>query len=770
MENLEILAPAGNFENLNVAINAGADAVYLGLENFNARMSADNFSTQNIKDVVRFCHSLNVKVYVTVNTLVNNDEMPKVLETVKACVEAKVDAYLVQDFGVLSALKTCFPNICLHASTQMGVHNLKGAQMAEKLGCTRVVLSRETKLEDIKEIKKHTNLEIEYFVQGALCIAFSGNCYFSGMVLGESGNRGRCKQFCRMKYKTSLNGEEEYLLSARDLCLLKNLKALIDAGVTSFKIEGRLRNPGYVFQSVSSYKFALQKIKENKQIDFEQETQKLKKVFSRGDYLEDAYLFNGVPDNVVFKTVQNHTGIKIGKVLKTEKFKDLFRVTILSDLKLKSGDGLKFFDNGKEVSSLGVGNLDDLGGQKYRIYTKRNLKENLDVNLILDSGIEKQAHENIKKLDFSCKIIANAEKCLQVNLCCENLNFEYVSNHVLEKAKNQALSNEEIASQFSKVGDTIFRITSCDVETDGVFIPKSVLNGFRRDALKELENKIIEKNEKNILASVDENKLKEVLNLEFKENNLEFENIVVVNEGNMIFVDKNLKNLYVFSPQNYSLENVLKFKELFKGFLCGVELPNLANNSDVKLLDEILEKNKDFYVLINNLYGLSYVGSYKVICSIGMNVFSDYTISFLKSLGVKACVISCEQQKENIKFLKDSFVYSVGFVPLMTFAHCPYKTTNNNSCKNCSFNNNLSYFDIHDNQYRIYRYRLSQCYFKLLHSHLVNNLGYYEGHKLIDLNGLDEKRVKNALSALNKNCKIKLTNKDIFGKLNHQVS
>ncbi|MBO4412705.1 MAG: U32 family peptidase, partial [Clostridia bacterium] len=184
MNNIELLAPAGSPSALKVAIQNGCDAVYLGLQDFNARISADNFNTENIREYIKYAHSHGVKVFLTVNTLVSNEEMPKLLQMVKSAVEAKVDAYLVQDFGVALALKNCFPNICLHASTQLGVHNLYGAKMAEQIGFKRVVLSREAKLKDIIEIKQNTNLEIEYFVQGALCIAFSGNCYFSGMMQG----------------------------------------------------------------------------------------------------------------------------------------------------------------------------------------------------------------------------------------------------------------------------------------------------------------------------------------------------------------------------------------------------------------------------------------------------------------------------------------------------------------------------------------------------------------------------------------------------------
>ena len=201
----------------------------------------------------------------------------------------------------------------------------------------------------------------------------------------------------------------------------------------------------------------------------------------------------------------------------------------------------------------------------------------------------------------------------------------------------------------------------------------------------------------------------------------------------------------------------------------GINLPNLANNKDTHILDEILNDNKDFYVVSNNLYGLSYISSHKVIAGIGMNVFNNFSISYLQKLGVSAFVVSIEQQKENINDIESHFVYALGYVPLMTFAHCPYKTINENSCKNCSFKEGLNFFDVKNNPYKIYRYKMSQCYFKLLHSHLVNNIGYTNYKQYINLNGLTENEIKLAFEAIEKNKKISLSPRDIFGKLNHQV-
>ena len=291
----EILAPAGDAQSFYAALNAGADAIYLGLTDFSARKSAENFTLSNLSQFTDRAHLFGVKVYITINTLVTDDEMPRFLDLVKTCVLAKADAFIVQDFGCAYLLKNLFPNIELHASTQMGIHNVDGARFAKSLGFSRVVLSREATLQDIIQIKQETGLEIEYFVQGALCVAFSGNCYFSALEHNQSGNRGKCLQLCRLPYTAYLDNKNVgsgYLLSARDLCLMPNIEELINAGVDSFKIEGRLRRAGYVAQSVASYRSAIDSLSQNKQFDLNSEIDKLKRVFSRGEFNYSAYLNN----------------------------------------------------------------------------------------------------------------------------------------------------------------------------------------------------------------------------------------------------------------------------------------------------------------------------------------------------------------------------------------------------------------------------------------------------------------------------------------------
>ena len=274
MKTPELAAPAGCAESLKAAVESGADAVYMGLDQFNARMKADNFDMDSLPRWADYVHAHKAKLYLAFNTLIKQSELDGAARLAAAAFEKGADALIMQDLGLVKAVRESNPNIVIHASTQMGVHNTEGARAVKAMGIARAVLSRETPLKDIAEIAK-TGLETEVFVHGALCVSFSGNCYFSALVSGYSGNRGRCMQLCRKKYKAVLpHGgiktgmpppsarrerviNDGYLLSPCDLCLARELRSLADAGVASFKIEGRMRRPQYVKETVRIYKKAL---------------------------------------------------------------------------------------------------------------------------------------------------------------------------------------------------------------------------------------------------------------------------------------------------------------------------------------------------------------------------------------------------------------------------------------------------------------------------------------------------------------------------------
>lgn len=288
MSKYEILAPVGAQEQLRAAVRCGADAVYLGVGNFNARRNADNFTPDNLKAAVKYCRLRNVKVYITLNTLIFDRELNELYETVTAIAQSGADAIIVQDFATVTAIKSICPELPLHASTQMAVHNVAGAKYLEELGFSRIVLARELSLEEMSEIRHRVNTELEVFVHGAHCMSASGNCYLSSMLGERSGNRGLCAQGCRLNWKNRHG--REYALSLKDMSYLNRIGDLMEIGIDSFKIEGRMKRPEYVAAAVSSLKKAM-----NNEI-YDKST--LRSVFSRSGFT-DGYL-SGKRDTSMF--------------------------------------------------------------------------------------------------------------------------------------------------------------------------------------------------------------------------------------------------------------------------------------------------------------------------------------------------------------------------------------------------------------------------------------------------------------------------------------
>lgn len=304
---LELLSPAGSMDALRAAVCNGADAVYLGAEAFNARRGAKNFTLDELPEAVRYCHVRDVKVHLTLNTLVSDREMRSAAQTIAAAARAGVDAFIVQDLGVVSLCREIAPNIPLHASTQMSIHSLEGVKKAAEMGISRVVLARELPREDIEFICRNSPVEIEVFVHGALCMCYSGQCYMSAIIGRRSGNRGQCAQPCRMAYGYD-RYDEKYPLSLKDNCLVQYLEELDKMGVASIKIEGRMKRPEYVATVTGIYREALGGAKVG-----EREMKKLRSVFSRQGFTQGYY--HGMIGKEMFGT---HTGSEENKQLMQE--------------------------------------------------------------------------------------------------------------------------------------------------------------------------------------------------------------------------------------------------------------------------------------------------------------------------------------------------------------------------------------------------------------------------------------------------------------------
>ena len=713
---LELLAPAGDMTAFETALMSGADAVYLGLDDFNARMKAQNFTSENIADVVKRAHFYGAKVYVTINTILQNEEFTRLISLVKSAVCAKVDAFLVQDLGVCKVLKDCFPDICLHASTQMGVHNLYGAQVAKELGVSRVVLSRETKLEDIKAIKENTDLEIEYFVQGALCIAFSGNCYLSSVEQGASGNRGLCKQMCRLLYKAKAGKDEDvgYLFSARDLCLAKSVNQLARAGVCSFKIEGRLRREGYVATAVQTYRKAVDFASRDRDyIPSKSEMRDLKVAYSRGEYLERAYLDDGTPF-VVEKRFNNHTGVKIGYVKSVKEFKDgLFEIFIVSDKELEKGDGLKFFDKDVEKASLGVGQASKEGGT-YSVVSKTKVKPGWQVNLICDAKKDKIALSEQRYVPIVISVVAKAGKPLEMTASATTRNGVVSVTKAaatLEKAQNAPTDANDISASCSKTADSGFSVRECIVDTDGVFAPKSVINALRRDVLCALKEEIINANSPKKVG-INQEKIDEYLAMKFE--NVKAERLFVARENEYGDFAKKGEKTAIY-PSVYSataVKRLLDEYDLDESEI-ALGLPIIANEKDIAAIEKLLAAMPKIKTLVShNVYGLYFAKKgYEIVAGQGHNIANGYAVLAAEQLGAHAYEPSLEYRDFAAHDTIKRYAPSKD-IALMTFAHCPYKTIYGNDCKNCRYKGDIS-VSREKRSYVIKRTRVAGCYFGL---------------------------------------------------------
>lgn len=702
---LEILAPAGNMQSFYSAINNGADAIYLGLKDFNARGNVENFSLEDLQKVVDYAHLFDVKIYLTLNILVKTSEMADVLKTVEKAYEIGVDAFILQDLGLATLIKKFFPEAILHASTQMGIHNLEGAKFIEKLGFKRVVLSRETPIREIKRIKSGTNLEIEYFVQGALCVSFSGNCYLCSLLTNNSGNRGKCQQFCRLPYNLEFNNQQKkgYFLSAKDFCMIDKLKELSEAGVISFKIEGRARRPAYVAQSVKTYKKAI----ENHFSFTEGDVFDLKKVFNRGDYCQG--YFND--EKIIYPNIQGHKGVKIGKVDGVKRGKRFNEILIKSSHKIAKGDGLKFILNNKEICSIGVFDVWEENG-RYIITTTTDVIIGSEVYLTLDFNSEKNLLNTKKKLNIKGVFVAKRGERAKLKIFCKDNEACVEGLEIVEEAKTSPTDPESIKRQLLKLGDSVFEFEDLFVEAENVFLRKAQINELRRKAVDALEKELLKK-----------------YKINKKKNNININYISLKKQSQdkkLIMVDKldKLKNIddfknkkIIYSPENYAYSDILNFYEYAtkNNIFVYLDLPIFAEEKDISFYKKILEKT-DIGIVANNLYAFDLCEPKKIIAGMGLNIFNEFTADFFAKFGVEDIVLSKELKIDEVnEFNCNKTLYSFAFgrEEYMLFRHCPFKEFFGSSCNKCNYCNGLTYKADNNKKLLLFRKKAISCEFLL---------------------------------------------------------
>lgn len=718
MSKKEIFAPAGDLQTLKVAVNSGADAVYLGVGNFNARYGAKNFSFEELKEGVQYAHLFDVKVYLTLNTIVKNNEFDEILKIVDFAIDVGVDAFLVQDMGLAYVLKNCYKGIELHASTQLACHNLQGAKVLENFGFSRVVLSREATLQDIKNIKQNTKLEVEYFVQGAHCVSFSGNCYFSSICTNCSGNRGKCKQFCRLNYKAFSKNKmlkQGYLLSPSDQCLADRMQELLQAGVDSFKIEGRLKKPSYVACAVKLFNNAL----DGKNTAEMQED--LKQIFARGEFNKGRYL-DFQNDGLINPNINNHVGKKIGFVQNVSKFKDINKIIISSTHKVSAGDALKFFVDGKEICSVGVGNVEN-NGENYVIYSKYKPSVGAQVNLIVDSELEKQVLPQTPKLDCQMKFVATQNNFATLEMFYKNISVKVHSENIIQSAKTQPTCKKDVIANLSKLGDTIFNLQDCKVELENVFIAKSVINQMRRDAVQAITQKILDSKKPKV----------QKIDIDLSTYNIAgTKNYVMVDDVNSIAKSQ---DAYIFAPKSYEYDVLQQAVDCAKklNVRLFLDLPNIARFADVKILENLLSRftNQDFGLVANNIYAFIFKEKFEVVAGMGLNIINNYAKDCYLQLGATDIVYSVEANKHDV--CQNGVVFSYGQPVLMTLTHCPIKMMFKNTCANCKYFDEIYYQGEDGRVLGLRRKKIASCYFELVDSIVIDNRQKHNFRKLIDL-------------------------------------
>lgn len=619
---MELLSPAGNFESLKAAILGGCDAVYLGGKLFGARAFSNNFNNDELIEAIKYAHLYGVKVYVTVNTLIYENEVDKFMDYVDFLYKNNVDALIIQDIGMMDLVRKTYPLLELHASTQMHIHNLEGVKLIENLGLKRAVLARETPIELIEEIKKNTNIELEIFVHGALCVSYSGQCLFSSLIGNRSGNRGSCAGSCRQKYNLLVDGKkvnkDNYLLSCKDLCTIDNIGKLIDIGVDSFKIEGRMKSPSYVYLVTKLYRQAIDSYVNNKKVNID--LTELKKIFNR-EYTK-GFLFN--ESNIVNEYRPNHLGIEIGKVIKSQNN----YVDILLTDELNINDGIRFINNDvgfivtgifKNKKRINKGNIGDV----VSIYCNDKVSGNVvkTYDYLLNKKID-----DILKTNKKIKIKGNLEVYLNNKIKLEvtdGKNEVTIFGNIVNEAINSPISFERIKEQLNKLGNTIYEFDELNIKGDtNIFIPIKELNDLKNNFVNLL-------NEKRLYRYKYVKKEYSIDLPDFpKERNY---NILI---SDIKDYDKNSNYKYIYMDEN--LYN------------------KIDDERKVLRLDRVIEKHIDYNkkLLIGELGSLIYKD---ILTDFSFNVTNSYLVAFLHSNNVKQICLSYELTDTQIKNLIDAY-------------------------------------------------------------------------------------------------------------------
>ena len=681
MKEVELLAPVGSFESLKAAIQNGANAVYLGGKDFSARASANNFDRNELKEAVKYAHIRGVRVFVTTNTLIKQNELEDFIEYAKFLYDIDIDALILQDIGAAMTIKKLLPDFELHASTQMVAHSLEDVKYLEKQGFDRVVLARELNVNEIKHICDNTNVDIEVFVHGALCVCYSGQCLMSSMIGNRSGNRGRCAQPCRQKYKMidittgeEISSDGDYLLSTRDLNAIEEINKIIDAGVLSLKVEGRMKKPEYVATVIGSYRKAVDEYLMTKKVNVSHDIMAdLYTIFNRK--FTKGLLLGEVGKDVMNAQVPNNQGLYIGKVVNYNK--KAKRLKIALEENLKKGDGINL-GGGVIGRIIKDGNITEIGykGETVEIDFIGEARRNQMVFKTSDTKLMDTVQSTFKQEKELAKSLVDAKVTIRlgkkpiIQFMDLQGNEAYVEgDFIVEKALKVPMSEEKIEAQMRKLGNTPYVLRKIDIDLeDGVSLPISVLNNMRRDCIDILsEERIPIKNRKYKDKKVSYNPQSIQRDMD-KKIRVKVKNL----EQLLVVLDYDVDAIYY--EDAYTMEQALQYGKA-RNKKVVYSAPRIIRNKEYKRLNKIKDLNTNT-IQIGTLGSIEYFKDKEFSIDYYLNSFNSETINYFKNEGASTVCIS---QELNLSEIRETLSYTdvdiesvvYGYAPMMISEYCP---------------------------------------------------------------------------------------------------
>lgn len=683
---IEVLAPCGSYDILVAAIHAGADACYIGGNCFGARAYAQNFDQETIEKAVSYAHLHGVKVYLTVNTLLKQDELSLLYDYIKPFYEVGGDALIIQDLGVFLYVREQFPDIAIHCSTQMNITSRYGAELMKKQGATRIVTAREMTLDEIRDIKEHVDIEIETFVHGAMCYSYSGQCLMSSLAGGRSGNRGRCAQPCRKCYNN------HYLLSMKDMCALSLIPQLIEAGIDSLKIEGRMKNAYYVASAVHAYRTIADDYingcyseKKAATLIFE-----LANIYNRGGFC-DGYFFQHNGSDMISLNRPNNQGIAIGTLEHIEHGTAMIRL----QEDLYPQDVLELITKENEVVEI-TSSKAGKAGQLLSLNCPKTkqLKIGQPVYRTKCPNILQHVQENyidcFVKTPVTIALFAHVGEPLSVTITCNLRGKKYItaiSDHVVDPSRQQTISYEMIKKPFGQLGNTEYILEEFLCETDrDAFLPNGLLKKMRRAVLAKLEDCILSDYHRNppemiIPENMERNK-QENISSAFENN----QTIIGVTNYEQFVTVKNelLKNNICISGITVPLDIYAICRKQTPESICIYgELPHVIHNDFSVDLQEMRIRG----IYIRNIDGLAVVSNAalptdcKILCDASLYCYNRLAHTFIKQL-IKhpvSFLTPRELKLEEMTALANeaNCLMLYEYQPVMLTANCLQRTKNN---------------------------------------------------------------------------------------------